>query len=142
MLCRFTYNKAEDKKFSEIGLRRLEASRTARALRYSGAEPTGRAIDWNLARGCLMARLESSRCSFNPEALSQIALIVDDVWKELSTEGAYDASLGSGAGRTYVARKVFQLAQAEWSAIQIKQLLLRALRNEISLRRRETSARA
>jgi hypothetical protein len=83
-----------------------------------------------------MARLESSRRSFNPEALSQIALIVDDVWKELSTEGVYDASLGLGAGRTYVARKVFQLAQAEWSTIQIKQLLLRALRNEISLRRR------
>jgi hypothetical protein len=92
-----------------------------------------------LARRCLMARLESSRCSFNPETLSQIALIVDDVWKELSTEGAHDASLGFDAGRTYVARKVFQLAQAQWSAIQIKQLLLRALRNEISLRRRETS---
>jgi hypothetical protein len=40
-------------------------------------------------------------------------------------------------GRTYVARKVFQLAQAQWSAIQIKQLLLRAVRNRISLRRRE-----
>jgi hypothetical protein len=36
-----------------------------------------------------------------------------------------------------VARKVFQLADAQWSAIQIKQLLLRAVRNEISLRRRK-----
>jgi hypothetical protein len=89
------------------------------------------------AKEVVMARLGTSRRSFNPEALSQIALIVDDVWKELSREGVYDASLSLSAGRNYVARKVFQLAQAQWSAIQIKQLLLRALRNEISLRRRE-----
>jgi hypothetical protein len=80
-----------------------------------------------------MARLGTSRRSFNPEALSQIALIVDDVWKELAKESAYGAS----GGRTFVARKVFQLADAQWSAIQIKQLLLRAVRNEISLRRRK-----
>src|SRR3954451_19683376 len=98
MLCRFTYNKAQDKNLARLVCSGLEASWTARALRHSGAEPIGRAIDWNLARRCLMARLESSRRSFNPEALSQIALIVDDVWKELSTEGVYDASLGLGAG--------------------------------------------
>jgi uncharacterized protein YxjI len=80
-----------------------------------------------------MARLGTSRRSFNPEALSQIALIVDDVWKELAKESAYDAS----AGRTFVARKVFQLADAQGSAIQIKQLLLRAVRNKMSVRRRK-----
>ena len=70
-----------------------------------------------------MARLGTSRRSFNPEALSQIALIVDDVWKELAKESTYGA-YGASGGRTFVARKVFQLADAQWSAIQIKQLLL------------------
>jgi hypothetical protein len=84
-----------------------------------------------------MARLGTSRRSFNPEALSQIALIVDEVWKELAKERAHDAYLGAIAGRTLVARKVFQLAQSQWSAIQIKQLLLRAVRNEIAMRRRK-----
>ena len=48
-----------------------------------------------------MARLGTSRRSFNPEALSQIALIVDDVWKELAKESAYDAS---GAGLSWRAK--------------------------------------
>jgi hypothetical protein len=64
-------------------------------------------------------------------------LIVDEVWKELAKERAYNAYLSATAGRTLVARKVFQLAQSQWSAIQIKQLLLRAVRNEISMRRRK-----
>lgn len=84
-----------------------------------------------------MARLGTSRRSFNPEALSQIALIVDDVWKELAKDDTSSSAPRNAVGRTYVARKVFQLAQAQWSAIQIKQLLLRAVRNRISLRRRE-----
>jgi hypothetical protein len=84
-----------------------------------------------------MARLGTSRRSFNPEALSQIALIVDDVWKELAKDDTSSSAPRNAVGRTYVARKVFQLAQARWSAIQIKQLLLRAVRNQISLRRRE-----
>ncbi|HET7447078.1 MAG TPA: hypothetical protein VFJ49_04060 [Methyloceanibacter sp.] len=84
-----------------------------------------------------MARLATSRHSFNPEALSQIALIVDEVCKELAKEGTHNPYLSATAGRTLVARKVFHLAQSQWSAIQIKQLLLRVLRNEISVRRRK-----
>jgi len=77
-----------------------------------------------------MARLATSRRSFNPEALSQIALIVNEVCKELAKEGTHDPYLSATAGRTLVARKVFQLAQSQWSPIQIKQLLLRVLRND------------
>ena len=84
-----------------------------------------------------MARLATSRRSFNPEALSQIALIVDKMCKELAKEGTHDPYLSATVGRTLVARKVFQLAQSQWSAIQIKQLLLRVLLNEISRRRRK-----
>jgi hypothetical protein len=84
-----------------------------------------------------MATLRSARRSFNPEALSQIAVIVDDVWKELAVEGAYTPSQSSAPARSFVARKVFQLAQAQWSATQIKELLLRAVRNEISILRRK-----
>jgi hypothetical protein len=72
--------------------------------------------------------------------LSQIAVIVDDVWKELGKEGACKASVSPGPGRSFMARKVFQLAKAQWSATQIKELLLRAVRNEISQRRRKDSA--
>ena len=84
-----------------------------------------------------MARLATSRRSFNPEALSQIALIVDKMCKELAKEGTHDPYLSATVGRTLVARKVFQLAQSQWSAIQIKQLLLRVLLNEISVRPRK-----
>jgi hypothetical protein len=88
-----------------------------------------------------MATLRSARRSFNPEALSQIAVIVDDVWKELAIEAAYTPSQSSAPARSFVARKVFQLAQAQWSATQIKELLLRAVHNEISiLRRKDTGA--
>ena len=88
-----------------------------------------------------MATLRSTRCWFNPEALSQIAVIVDDVWKELAAEIAFSPSLSSGPARSFVARKVFQLAQAQWSATQIKELLLRAVHNEMSiLRRKDTRA--
>ena len=88
-----------------------------------------------------MATLRSARRSFNPEALSQIAVIVDDVWKELAIEAAYTPSQSSAPARSFVARKVFQLAQAQWSATQIKELLLRAVHNEIStLRRKDTCA--
>jgi hypothetical protein len=69
--------------------------------------------------------------------LSEIALIVNKVCEELAKEGTHDSYLSATAGRTLVARKVFQLAQSQWSPIQIKQLLLRVLRNEISLRRRK-----
>ena len=86
-----------------------------------------------------MATLRSTRRSFNPEALSQI--IVDDVWKERAAESVFSPSLSSGAARSFVARKVFQLAQARWSATQIKELLLRAVHNEMSiLRRKDTRA--
>src|SRR5262245_64752290 len=51
-----------------------------------------------------MARLATSRRSFNPEALSQIALIVNEVWKELAKEGTHDPYLSATAGRTLVAR--------------------------------------
>ena len=66
-----------------------------------------------------------------------IALIVDEVCKELAKEGTHDPYLSATVGRTLVARKVFQLAQSQWSAIQIKQLLLRVLLNEISVRPRK-----
>jgi hypothetical protein len=55
-----------------------------------------------------MATLRSTRRSFNPEALSQIAVIVDDVWKELAAE-TFSPSLSSGPARSFVARKVSSL---------------------------------
>jgi len=88
----------------------------------------------------MAAGLGISRRSFNPEALSKIALIADDVLKELAQEGT--DFLNTPARRNHVASKIFQLVQAKWTAIQIKQLLLRSVRNEISLRRRKTSRKS
>jgi len=56
-----------------------------------------------------MATLRSTRRSFNPEALSQIAVIVDDVWKELAAESAFSPSLSSGPARSFVPGKFSSL---------------------------------
>jgi hypothetical protein len=100
-------------------------------LRRFGPEPTANPRITSLGKEVLLARLATSRHSFNPEALSQIALIVDEVCKELATEGSHNPYLSATAGRTLVS------AQSQWCALQIKQLLLRVLRNEISVRRRK-----
>ena len=89
-----------------------------------------------------MATLRSARRSFNPEALSQIAVIFDDVWKELALESAPSPSLGSVHAHSSWPGKSSS-SPTQWSATQIKELLLRAVHNEISiLRRQDTGAPA
>jgi len=78
-----------------------------------------------------MARFSQPRSAFGPEALAQLKPIFDDVWKELVSEGVFAllASYDENT-RTRLAFKVLTFANADWTEIQMRQLLLRAFRNE------------
>ena len=83
-----------------------------------------------------MARSLHPRSAFGPEALAQLNLIYDEVWKELISEGIFSEGIfeppasDEGKTRTRLAYKVLTFASANWTEIQIRQLLVRAFRNE------------
>jgi hypothetical protein len=78
-----------------------------------------------------MAMTRAPRSAFTPEALSTFEQTMEEVWEELLADDAVSPSnLDAGQMRTRVAQKLIAFASSGWSAIQIKQLLLRALRNE------------
>jgi hypothetical protein len=65
-----------------------------------------------------------------PEALSQFYAIFDEVWAQLVADGVA-ASFKTGEIRTRLANKLLAFTlPSRWSNIQIKQLLVRAIRNE------------
>jgi hypothetical protein len=73
----------------------------------------------------------SPRFAFTPEALSTFEQTMDEVWKELlANEAVSPLKRDAGQMRTRLARKLISFASSGWSPVQIKQLLLRALRNE------------
>jgi hypothetical protein len=71
------------------------------------------------------------RNAFAPDALAKLSVMVDDAWNELSSEGG-----ATQAARIWLAKKIFALARYPWTEIQMKQLLLRAFRNETTRLRR------
>jgi hypothetical protein len=73
----------------------------------------------------------NERIAFGPKALSRFTHIVEEVTVELGDNGV----LRSTEKRTRLAQKLFGLARFWWTDTQIKQLLLRALRNEASASR-------
>ena len=71
------------------------------------------------------------RSAFTPEALSTFEQTMDEVWKELLADDAVSPlKRDAGQMRTRLARKLITFASSGWSPVQIKQLLLRTLRNE------------
>ena len=74
----------------------------------------------------------NERIVFGPQALSRFTHIVEEVAVELGDHGVL---LRSTEMRTRLAQKLFGLARFWWTDTQIKQLLLRALRNEVSASR-------
>jgi hypothetical protein len=71
-----------------------------------------------------------------PEALSQFYAIFDDVWNQLVADGVA-APFNTGEIRTRLANKVLAFTlPSRWSDIQIKQLLVRAIRNEMARKNR------
>jgi hypothetical protein len=78
------------------------------------------------------------RSAFRPEDLSAISQIFEDVSSEVVADGVTcSAVLETEQTRIRVAQKVLALAASRWTDVQIKQLVLRACRNEAARRRRE-----
>jgi len=88
-----------------------------------------------------MARFSQPRSAFGPEALAQLKPIFDDVWKELVSEGVFElpAFDEEGSTRTRLAYKVLTFASSDWTELQMRQLLLRAFRNEAARLQRAKS---
>jgi hypothetical protein len=72
------------------------------------------------------------RIAFGPKALSRFTNIIEEVAVELGDDGVL---LRSTEMRTRLAQRLFGLARFWWTDTQIKQLLLRTLRNEASASR-------
>jgi hypothetical protein len=70
------------------------------------------------------------RNSFTPDALARFSRLFDEVWKELLEEGVLDATHDPRLARRRLAKTLFRLAHSSWSDIQMRQLLIRAFRNE------------
>jgi hypothetical protein len=70
------------------------------------------------------------RNSFTPDALARFSRLFDEVWKELLEEGVLDATHDPRLARRRLAKTLFRLARSPWSDIQMRQLLMRAFRNE------------
>ena len=78
-----------------------------------------------------MARFSQPRSAFGPEALAQLKPIFDDVWKELVSEGVFALlAFDEESTRTRLAYKALTFASSDWTEMQMRQLLLRAFRNE------------
>lgn len=78
-----------------------------------------------------MGMTRAPRSAFTPEALSTFEQTMDEVLKELRADNAVSPStLDADQMRTRLARKLISFASSGWSPVQIKQLLLRAIRNE------------
>jgi len=72
------------------------------------------------------------RVAFGPEALSRFTQIIEEVTLDLVDDGLPDELMRSEEMRTRLAQRLLSFAHSWWTDTQIKQLLLRALRNEIS----------
>jgi hypothetical protein len=71
----------------------------------------------------------NERIVFGPQALARFTNIIEEVEVELGDDGVLLRS------RTRLAQRLFGIARFWWTDTQIKQLLLRTLRNEASASR-------
>ena len=75
---------------------------------------------------------DRARIAFGPEALSRFTQIIEEVIVDLVEDGLPAEFVRSDEMRTRLAQRLLSFAHSWWTDTQIKQLLLRALRNEIS----------
>ena len=78
---------------------------------------------------------DRARIAFGPEALSRFTQIIEEVTVDLLDDGLPAELVRSEEMRTRLAQRLLSFAHSWWTDTQIKQLLLRALRNEISASR-------
>ena len=91
-------------------------------------------LDPNPTEGHKIA-FEGTRTAFGPEALLRFTQILEDVMVDLVVDGVPAEQVRSAEMRTRLAQRLLGFAGSWWTDTQIKQLLLRALRNEISASR-------
>jgi hypothetical protein len=73
---------------------------------------------------------DRTRIAFGPEALSRFTRIIEEVASELVGDGVPAPQMRSSQMRIRLAQRLLGLAGCWWTDTQIKQLLLRRLRNE------------
>jgi hypothetical protein len=78
---------------------------------------------------------DRARIAFGPEALSRFIQIIEEVTVDLIGDGLPAELMRSDEMRTRLAQRLLSIADSWCTDTQIKQLLLRALRNEISASR-------
>ena len=76
-----------------------------------------------------------ARIAFGPEALSRFTQIIEEVTVGLLDDGLPAELMRSEEMRARLAQRLLSFAHSWWTDTQIKQLLLRGLRNEISATR-------
>ena len=74
---------------------------------------------------------ERPRIAFGPEALSNPPKFLEEVTVDLVADGLPVELMRSEEMRTRLAQRLLSFAHSWWTDTQIKQLLLRGLRNEI-----------
>ena len=77
----------------------------------------------------------NARTAFGPEALSRFVQILEEVTVDLVGDGVPAEQARSVEMRTRLAQRLLGFAGCWWTDTQIKQLLLRGFRNEVSASR-------
>lgn len=83
--------------------------------------------------------VERARIAFGPQALSRFSQIIEEVSSNLIDDGLSAELVRSKEARRKLAQRLLDFASHWWTDTQIKQLLLRMLRNEISASRHQTA---
>jgi hypothetical protein len=86
--------------------------------------------------------VDKARIAFGPEAMSRFRQIIEEVSLNLIEDGLTAELVRSYEMRRKLAQGLLGFASHWWTDTQIKQLLLRALRNQISVSCRHQSAAA
>lgn len=79
--------------------------------------------------------VDKARTAFGPEALARLTQILEEVTLDLVGDGVPVEQARSTEMRTRLAQRLLGLAGFCWTDTQIKQLLLRAMRNELAASR-------
>lgn len=91
-------------------------------------------LDQNPIEGDSLA-FDKARTAFGPEALSRFTQMLQEVTLDLVGDGVPVQQMRSAEMRTRLAKRLLAFAGSWRTDTQIKQLLLRTLRNEISASR-------
>ncbi len=84
--------------------------------------------------------IQEPRTAFGPESLKRFSRMLEEVMVDLIGDGIPAVVVRSIETRTRLSQMLLSFARSWWTDTQIKQLLLRALRNEISARKYATAS--